>query len=81
LRVKLRDLLSDDYAVCQRIAVRARAAGLDGILAPSAALRGAATRTVFQHACTKLKELRSRVGPPPARLRAKVAKIRRAPWA
>lgn len=37
------ELVADDCTACQRVATEARNAGFDGILAPSAALRGVGT--------------------------------------
>lgn len=43
-------LVDDDYELCQRLAQAARAAGLDGVLAPSAGLPGHRTLALFSHA-------------------------------
>lgn len=45
--VDSRDLIADDYTVCQAIATEAIAHGFEAILAPSAALPGATTLAVF----------------------------------
>ncbi len=65
LGVKEADLKSDDYAACQRIAEEARVAGLDGIVAPSAAMKGEHTLIVFRSGIKKLTEEHSRVQHPP----------------
>lgn len=41
------DLIGDDYELCQRLADAARAAGMNGVLAPSAGLPGQRTLSVF----------------------------------
>jgi len=71
------DLTGDDYTTCQEIADRARAAGFDGILAPSAALEGEFTVVVFTHAMHKVTEENSRVQHPPRTMRRLARHIRR----
>jgi RES domain-containing protein len=71
------DLTSDDLTRCQAIGDAARAAGFEGILAPSAALAGEITLVVFPAAIAKVTEEHSRVQHAPARLRALVSHIRR----
>ena len=65
LEVSVRDLTQDDRSVCQQIASAARAAGFDGILAPSAAIRGESTLVVFWPAMAKVREEHSRIQRPP----------------
>lgn len=65
------DLVGDDYRNCQRLAAGARAAGLDGILAPSAALPGHQTLAVFAHVLDRPGRViaeHSRVQAPPVTL-------------
>ena len=59
-------LTADDYSICQDIADQARAAGFDGLLALSAAVKGEQTLVVFTHALGKLDEVESEVTAPPA---------------
>ena len=47
LDIDEQDLTGDDYELCQRLAEAARAAGLSGVLAPSAGLPGQQTLVVF----------------------------------
>lgn len=63
-------LVGDDYTWCQQLADAARAAGLDGVLAPSAALPGQATLAVFFDAVDagKITEVSSRVQVAPLNL-------------
>jgi hypothetical protein len=62
------DLLGDDYSISREIAVAAEAAGFDGILAPSVALRDRRTLVVFHHALAKVTTERSVIRQPPPRL-------------
>jgi RES domain-containing protein len=71
------DLTSDDLGRCQALGDAAREAGLEGILAPSAALAGESILVVFPSAIARLTEEQSRVQHAPARLRALVSRIRR----
>ena len=71
------DLTSDDLTPCQTLGDAARAAGLEGMLAPSAALAGEVILVVFPSGTPKLTEEQSRVQRAPARLRALVSRIRR----
>jgi RES domain len=71
------DLTADDLTRCQALGDAARAAGFEGILAPSAALAGEIILAVFPAAIAKVTEEHSRVQRPPARLRALVSGIRR----
>jgi RES domain-containing protein len=71
------DLTSDDLTRCQALGHAARAAGFEGILAPSAALAGEVILVVFPAAMAKVTEKHSRVQRAPARLRALVRRIRR----
>jgi len=47
LDVDEQDLVGEDYQRCQRLANAARAAGLDGVLAPGAGLPGQQSLVVF----------------------------------
>ena len=71
------DLTGDDYAKCQEVADRARAAGFDGILAPSAALPGELTVVVFTRALHRVTEEHSRVQRPPKTMRKHLRRIPR----
>ncbi|HVX21413.1 MAG TPA: RES family NAD+ phosphorylase [Acidimicrobiales bacterium] len=62
------DLVSDDYAVTQRIAKAAASAGFEGILAPSAALPGRTTLVVFSAGMRAVAPGISRVRQPPSRM-------------
>ncbi len=65
------ELVGDDYRPCQQLAELARAAGFDGLLAPSAALDGHLTLAVFAHVLTdptKITAEHSRVQAPPVTL-------------
>jgi len=65
------ELVGDDYARCQQLAEMARDAGLDGLIAPSAALEGHQTLTVFAHVlddANKIVGEHSRVQVPPVTL-------------
>jgi RES domain-containing protein len=77
LSVTEADLTSDDLSRCQALGDAARAAGFEGMLAPSAALAGETTLVVFPSGMARLTEDHSRVQRPPARLRALVSRIRR----
>jgi len=67
----------DDYTACQELADRARAAGFEGILAPSAALDGGFTVVVFPHALFRLTEEHSRIQRPPRTMRRFLRRIPR----
>jgi RES domain-containing protein len=71
------DLTRDDLTQCQALGEAARAAGFEGVLAPSAALAGETILVVFPSGTPKLTEEQSRVQRAPARLRALVSRIRR----
>jgi len=71
------DLTGDDLTRCQALGAAARAAGFEGILAPSAALPDESILVVFPAAIAKVTEEHSRVQHAPARLRALVSRIRR----
>lgn len=65
------ELVGDDYRRCQQLAARARDTGLDGVLAPSAALLGHQTLAVFAHVLNhpeKIVSEHSRVQVPPVTL-------------
>ena len=70
------DLRSDDLTRCQELANAARAAGFEGILAPSAALAGAQTLAVFVNFLGKVREEHSRVRRPPVRMRDLLRHVR-----
>ncbi len=63
------ELVGDDRSRCQEISSAARAAGLDGILAPSAAVRGERTLVVFPSGMRKVREEHSRIQRPPTNIR------------
>lgn len=71
------DLAGEDYVVCQAIAERARAAGFEGIIAPSAALKGEFTLVVFPAGIRKLTVEHSRVQRPPKTMKKHLRSI---PW-
>ena len=70
--ITLKQLRSNRYAACQALGRAAREAGFEGILAPSAALRGEDTLVVFDRALAKVTEIHSEVTPPPSDLRGRV---------
>jgi hypothetical protein len=74
------DLVADDYAICQRLADRARQAGFEAILAPSAGLHGAATLAIFGDGVFRRRVAVDDRGrqQPPIRMRKHLARIRRA---
>jgi RES domain-containing protein len=69
LGVSVRDLTGEDRSLCQEIASAARSAGFDGILAPSAAVRGERTLVVFPSGTSKIREEHSRIQRSPAHIR------------
>jgi RES domain-containing protein len=71
------ELTADDLSRCQGITEQARAAGYDGVLAPSAALRGQKTLAIFASAANKITEENSHVRHAPARMHRFSARIRR----
>jgi RES domain-containing protein len=75
--ITLKQLRSNRYAACQALGRAAREAGFEGMLAPSAALRGDTTLVVFDRALTRVTEIQSDVTPPPSDLRDRV---RPKPW-
>jgi len=66
--VTMRDFVGDDLSHCQSIAEGARSQRYDGILAPSAALRGQKTLAVFVNAIAKVSERNSRIRHAPPRM-------------
>ncbi|MGH7840032.1 MAG: RES family NAD+ phosphorylase [Candidatus Binataceae bacterium] len=74
--VSVKDLTADDLTRCQDIAERARAAGYDGILAPSAALETQRTLAVFASSLHRLIEEESRVARAPTRMRRVSNRVR-----
>jgi RES domain-containing protein len=72
------ELVSDDLSLCQAIGERASNAGFDGILAPSAALPGEATLTVFPNGMKRVVEEHSRIQRPPRTLTRLLRQIRAA---
>lgn len=71
LSVEEQDLAGDNYQRCQQLASLARGAGLDGVLAPSAALVGHQTLAVFAHVLTSSEKIvseHSRIQVPPVTL-------------
>jgi RES domain-containing protein len=77
LGVSADDLAADDLSRCQAIAEHARAAGYDGVLAPSAALEGQKTLAIFASAVNEISEESSRVCRAPARMRRFSARVHR----
>ena len=74
------DLKSPALGRCQEIGQKARAAGFEGIYAPSAALDGEFAVVVFKHGIPKVAEESSRVLRPPKTMRKHLRSIpRRAP--
>jgi RES domain-containing protein len=73
------DLIADDYAVCQRLADRAREAGFEAILAPSAGLPEATTLAIFGDALSYRRTAVDDRGrrQPPIRMRQRLAMIGR----
>jgi hypothetical protein len=76
LGVTIDELVSDDLSRCQSLAVEAREAGFDGILAPSAALDGEITLALFSSAISKVTAEHSRVQRPPIRMLRVLERIR-----
>ncbi|HEV8628431.1 MAG TPA: RES family NAD+ phosphorylase [Acidimicrobiia bacterium] len=68
LGVEEAELIGNDWSRCQQLADDARAAGFDGLLAPSGALPGEMTLVVFAHALAKVTAEHSRVQRPPIRM-------------
>ena len=73
------DLVGEEYARCQDLAERARKAGFEGVLAPSAAMRGELTLVVFPEGIAKLTEEHSRVQSPPRTMKRYLRRIPRRP--
>ena len=69
------ELIADDYAVCQRLADRAREAGFEAILAPSAGLPEATTLAIFGDAVSNRRTAVDDRGRqrPPIRMRQRLA--------
>lgn len=76
LRVTVEELVSDDLSRCQELATEARAAGFEGILAPSAALEDETTLVVFVSAIDKIEAEHSRIQRPPIRMLPVLERIR-----
>ena len=74
------DLIADDYAVCQRLADRAREAGFEAILAPSAGLPEATTLAIFGDAVSNRRTAVDDRGRqrPPIRMRQRLAIVGKA---
>jgi RES domain-containing protein len=70
------DLIGDDVARCQQLAQDARAAGFDGVLAPSGALAGETTLVVFGSSMANVAAEHSRVQRPPVRMVDVLTRIR-----
>jgi hypothetical protein len=70
------DLVDDDYSRTQELADAARAAGFEGLLAPSAALPGRRTLIVFGTGMIRLTFPPSKVRRPPPRLADLLALVR-----
>ncbi len=69
-------LVANDWTLCQELAARARAAGFEGILAPSGALAGETTLVVFAVGMGKVVAEHSRVQRPPVRVLDVLDRIR-----
>jgi len=69
-------LVANDWAPCQDLAAQARAAGFEGLLAPSGALGGETTVVVFASAMEKVVAEHSRVQRPPIRMVDVLQRIR-----
>jgi len=77
-------LIADDTTTCRQVAALAQAAGLDGVLAPAAALPGGTTLVVFTAAMNdsaKVAADHSRVQAPPVSLLQILHRIRSVPEA
>jgi len=74
------ELIADDYAVCQRLADRAREAGFEAILAPSAGLPEATTLAIFGDAVSNRRTAVDDRGRqrPPIRMRQRLAIVGKA---
>lgn len=70
------ELTGNDWSGCQRLATDARAAGFEGLLAPSGALAGEVTLVVFAGAMHKVVAEHSRVQRPPIRMLDVLSQIR-----
>jgi len=72
------DLTGEDYGTCQELALGARDAGFDGLIAPSGALAGETTIVVFSPAMRdgRVREDWSRVQRPPRTMLAHLQQIR-----
>lgn len=81
LRIADGDLVGVDYTICQELADTARAAGLDGVLAPSAGLAGQQTIALFPAAVdgNKVVEQHSRIQVPPIDLVDVLERVRTTP--
>lgn len=75
------DLVGDDYQPGQRVAAAARAAGFDGVLAPSAGLPGERTLAIFYAAIDTVEEETSHVQRPPINLIRRLSDVRPVPTA
>jgi len=71
------ELRADENGRCQAIAHRARSAGFEGILAPSAALNGALDVVAFKAGIPKVLEEHSRVQRAPRNMKACLRRTRR----
>ncbi|MGI8939310.1 MAG: RES family NAD+ phosphorylase [Iamia sp.] len=76
LQVDEADLVGDDYAISQDIAIAAEGAGFEGVLAPSAVLGGRRTLVVFQAGLRSVDAERSVIRQSPPRLADLVTLIR-----
>jgi RES domain-containing protein len=70
------ELGGDDWSRCHQLADDARAAGFDGLLAPSGAPAGETTLVVFAHAMHKVDAEHSRVQRPPIRMLDALTEVR-----
>ncbi|MGH8972502.1 MAG: RES family NAD+ phosphorylase [Acidimicrobiia bacterium] len=76
LGIEEEELTGNDWSRCREVAADARAAGFDGLLAPSGALAGEITLVVFAHALHKVHVEHSRVQRPPIRMLDVLTRIR-----
>jgi hypothetical protein len=77
LRITSAQLTEDDYSLCQVLGDEARAAGFEGIFAPSAGLPGESTLVVFPRGMRWVREEHSRLQRPPRSLLPLLGRVRR----
>lgn len=78
LQLTNEDLVGESYETCRRVALSARSAGFDGLIAPSGALTGEIAPVMFavEMRMGKVSEEQSRIGTPPGRMLAYLLAIR-----